>query len=104
MKLGFALENRNAIITGASQGLGLAIAKAFVESGASGVMCARGEEELRQAGEQVTSCAQNETDVVTLAADISKQSDAERVAQTALASFTQVHILVNNAGIYGPKG
>jgi NAD(P)-dependent dehydrogenase (short-subunit alcohol dehydrogenase family) len=52
-----SLEGRNAIITGASQGLGLAIAQAFVSAGASVVMCARNQALLDRAWAAVETLA-----------------------------------------------
>jgi NAD(P)-dependent dehydrogenase (short-subunit alcohol dehydrogenase family) len=88
------LEGRNALITGGSQGLGLAIARAYVEAGANVMICAR----------DVSALPGLPGSVIAQAADVSKPDDVRRVAERALETFSQLHILVNNAGIYGPKG
>jgi NAD(P)-dependent dehydrogenase (short-subunit alcohol dehydrogenase family) len=100
----FALEGRNAIITGANQGLGLAIARAYVMAGASVLLCARDAQLLERARDQVASLAAPGQKVLAQIADISKQADVENLATTAWRAFPQLHILVNNAGVYGPKG
>jgi len=100
----FALEGRNAIITGANQGLGLAIARAYVMAGASVLLCARDAQLLERARDQVASLAAPGKKVLAQIADISKQADVENIATTAWRAFPQLHILVNNAGVYGPKG
>jgi len=100
----FSLEGRNAIITGANQGLGLAIARAYVMAGASVLLCARDAQMLERARDEVTALAAPGQKVIPQVADVSKQADVENLATNALRAFPQLHILVNNAGVYGPKG
>lgn len=99
-----SLAGRNAIITGANQGLGLAIARAYVMAGASVLLCARDAGLLEKARDEVAALAAPRQKVIAQVTDISKQSDIEKLAATAFRVFPQLHILVNNAGVYGPKG
>jgi NAD(P)-dependent dehydrogenase (short-subunit alcohol dehydrogenase family) len=98
------LAGRNAVITGGNQGLGLAIAKAYVTAGASVLICARGEELLEDARRALIQTAGREEAVAAEPADVSNPDDVTRLVARALAIFPQVHILVNNAGVYGPMG
>lgn len=98
------LEGRAAIITGASQGLGRAIARAYVQAGASVLLCARSGDSLEQVQAELASLAGSDQRVITQVADVSTPDSVQRLTGTALAQFAQVHILVNNAGIYGPMG
>jgi NAD(P)-dependent dehydrogenase (short-subunit alcohol dehydrogenase family) len=98
------LEGRAAVITGANQGLGLAIGKAYVSAGASVVLCARNAALLEHARDELANLAGQGQLVVAAAADVSLPTDVERVAHVAFETFPQIHILVNNAGIYGPMG
>lgn len=100
----YSLENRNAIITGASRGLGLAIAKAYVKAGASVLLCARDAGALEKARQEIMPLASVHQKVVIETADISHQVDVQRLIKKAFEVFPQVHILVNNAGIWGPMG
>src|SRR5438128_1894757 len=100
----YSLKGRAAIITGGSQGFGLAVAHAFVVAGASVLVCARNAEQLNTAREQLVARASPEQSVHGEVADVSQARDVERVIAKALRAFSQVHILVNNAGVYGPKG
>ena len=100
----YTLQGRAAIITGANQGLGLAIARAYVEAGADVLMCARDAEMLEQARAQVSTLAASGQIVAAQAADVSKSADVERLAATAFQRFPRLRILVNNAGVYGPMG
>ena len=99
-----ALHGRAAIVTGASQGLGLAIAKAYVAAGASILMCARDGALLASARAEVAALASGGQKVLAQPADVSNAEDAARLAETALDAFGRLHVLVNNAGVYGPMG
>lgn len=98
------LEGRGALITGANQGLGLAIARAYVNAGASVVLCARDAAMLERARDEVAAVAVSGQRVVAHAGDVSNQSDVERLIGRACAELPNLQILVNNAGIYGPIG
>jgi len=100
----YSLEGRTAIITGASQGLGLAITRAYVKAGASVLLCARDEMLLQEARAEVSKLAQPGQTVLAGVADVSNPEDVENLLNKALGAFAQLHILVNNAGVYGPKG
>jgi NAD(P)-dependent dehydrogenase (short-subunit alcohol dehydrogenase family) len=98
------LEGRTALITGASQGLGLAIGRAYVEAGASVFLCGRDEGRLTQARDDMASLARRGQQVLAQPADVSRPADVQRLVAAALAAFPRLHILVNNAGVYGPMG
>jgi NAD(P)-dependent dehydrogenase (short-subunit alcohol dehydrogenase family) len=98
------LEGRTALITGANQGLGLAIARAYVEAGASVFLCARDARLLEQARAEVASLAGPGQTVTARPADVSSREQVEGLAAATLDVFPQLHILVNNAGVYGPMG
>jgi NAD(P)-dependent dehydrogenase (short-subunit alcohol dehydrogenase family) len=98
------LEGRAAIITGGSQGLGLAIARNYVIEGASVLLCARDAGGLRAARDELRTFAGSDQIVEIEAADVSKVGDVARLTKRAFEKFSRIHILVNNAGVYGPKG
>lgn len=102
--MNLALAGRAAVITGANQGLGEAIARTFVQAGASLILCARDESKLLAVKEQLAGFCRSGQRVETVRADVSKMEDVARLISTALAAFPQIQILVNNAGVYGPKG
>lgn len=95
------LQGRNAVITGANQGLGLAIARAYVNAGANVMLCARDATRLEEAASELRASGRT---VLAEAADVSREDDCERVVQHAIERLGSVEILVNNAGIYGPLG
>jgi NAD(P)-dependent dehydrogenase (short-subunit alcohol dehydrogenase family) len=98
------LEGRTAIITGANQGLGETIARAFLQAGANMMLCARDESKLAAVVAEFRSLCDAGQRVESMRADVSKQDDVTRLVSEALTAFPQIHILVNNAGVYGPMG
>jgi 3-oxoacyl-[acyl-carrier protein] reductase len=98
------LAGRAAIVTGGSHGLGLEIARAFVTAGARVVVCARNTEALDRARADLESVAAHADAVATIEADVSDPESVERLVAFAVERFSQIHVLVNNAGVYGPKG
>jgi NAD(P)-dependent dehydrogenase (short-subunit alcohol dehydrogenase family) len=99
-----SLTGRAALITGANRGLGLAIARAYVEAGASVLLCARDAVLLEKARSDVEALAESDQIVAAEAADVSDPGQVERLTSRALALFPRLHVLVNNAGVYGPMG
>ena len=98
------LEGRSALITGASMGLGLEIASAYVKAGASVLVCAREEGALGEALEELTGLATGDQVVAAEVGDVSRAADVDRLVAASLRLFPRLHVLVNNAGLYGPKG
>lgn len=99
------LERRNAIITGASQGLGLEIARHFVREGANVMICARDRKKLAEAESELKALqVKDDQQVVCRATDVSEASQVEALVDDTLQHFKRIDILVANAGVYGTKG
>ena len=94
------LEGKVALITGASQGLGRALALAYAKEGASIVINSRSEESIRPVAEEAESLG---AEVLALAADVSKSAEVQRLVGAATQSFDRIDVLVNNAGVLGPR-
>jgi NAD(P)-dependent dehydrogenase (short-subunit alcohol dehydrogenase family) len=99
-----ALHGRSAIITGANQGLGLTIARRFVEVGANVLLAARDAERLHQAETRLQQHVRPGQIVVSQAGDVSQPDDCQTIVNKALKTLPGLMILVNNAGVYGPIG
>ena len=99
------LRGKVAIVTGASQGFGLAVARQFVVEGASVAICARDAILLEEVCfELAKATTQGEQKVVSFAVDVSKPDEVEDFVQQVVQDLGRVDILVNNAGVYGPMG
>jgi NAD(P)-dependent dehydrogenase (short-subunit alcohol dehydrogenase family) len=98
------LSGLNAIITGASQGLGLEIARHFLREGASLAICARDATKLAEAAQELVRLAHPGQKMIAKACDVSDETAVRDFVAAAIAGLGSVQVLVNNAGIYGPKG
>jgi NAD(P)-dependent dehydrogenase (short-subunit alcohol dehydrogenase family) len=99
------LAGRSALITGANQGLGRAIAAGFVRAGASVLLVARGEDLLRQTAEELAPLAtQPDQRVLCLRGDVASPESCATVVRRGLEWLPNLTALVNNAGVYGPMG
>ena len=96
------LADRIALVTGASRGIGLAIARGLAESGATVTICGRKQETVDAA---VAELGQPAEKVQGVAAPVGKNEDLERLLAAAEKKFGPVNVLVNNAGTnpyFGP--
>jgi NAD(P)-dependent dehydrogenase (short-subunit alcohol dehydrogenase family) len=98
------LHQRNAIITGGSQGLGRAIAEAYVRAGASVAICARDAKALQATRDDLAKLAAPGQKIVARTCDVSVEDDVKALVADARSELGSIHILVNNAGVYGPMG
>jgi NAD(P)-dependent dehydrogenase (short-subunit alcohol dehydrogenase family) len=91
----FRLDDRIAIVTGASSGLGVAFAAALAEAGADVVLAARRADRLEQTRALVEGHGRR---ALAISADVSQPEGAQDVVDAAIAHFGRVDVLVNNAG------
>jgi NAD(P)-dependent dehydrogenase (short-subunit alcohol dehydrogenase family) len=92
-------SNQTVIVTGASSGIGFALAKAYLALGYNVVGNARTLERLQSAAQQLG----NPANFLLVPGDISKAATAADLFQQAIAAFGKVDILINNAGIFLAK-
>ena len=90
------LEGRIALITGASRGIGRAIARGFAAEGAAILVTARSEAELQSLAAEVEQAGGR---ALAIPADLSDPAAPARVVRQALDHFRTIDILVNNAGL-----
>ena len=93
----FSLEGETALITGGGSGLGLGIARCFVQAGAKVLLVGRREEVLRSAAKDLGPSAE------WISHDILKLDGAAKLVQQAAERVGSISILVNNAGIHIKK-
>jgi NAD(P)-dependent dehydrogenase (short-subunit alcohol dehydrogenase family) len=92
----FRLDNKVALVTGASSGLGVAFAQALAEAGADVVLGARRVDRLAETAELVRAAGRR---ALTVATDVADPAACQAMVDAAMAEFGRVDILVNNAGI-----
>jgi NAD(P)-dependent dehydrogenase (short-subunit alcohol dehydrogenase family) len=92
----FRLDDKVAIVTGASAGLGVAFAQALAEAGADLALGARRADKLAETSALVEKAGRR---AIAVATDVSRPEDCQALVDAAMAEFGRVDILVNNAGV-----
>ncbi len=91
------LKGKTAIITGASRGIGRAIAESLAREGMNLVIAARGKEALQEAAEEIGK--KYKVRVLGVPCDVSKQADLQNLVDVSIKEFEKIDALINNAGI-----
>jgi len=92
----FLLQDKVAVITGGSRGIGRAIALGFAQAGAHVVLASRTTQDLKQVAQQIEGLGRR---TLTVTADVSSSADVDQLVKSSLDTFDHIDILVNNAGI-----
>ncbi len=95
------LEGKVAVITGGTRGLGLAIAKAFVNAGGAVVVSSRSQKSVEETVTAMNNAGGRATGIVC---DVSELNQVQALAEHAIQSFGHFDIWINNAGISAPYG
>ena len=95
------LRDKAIMITGASRGLGKALALACAQEGASLVISSRDAGSLDPVAEEVEGVGVAE--VLAIPADISRRTHVETLVRATVEQFGQIDVLINNAGLLGPR-
>jgi NAD(P)-dependent dehydrogenase (short-subunit alcohol dehydrogenase family) len=93
------LRDKVALITGASRGLGLEVARAYAALGARLVITARDPAALHTAAQELGGA----TDVLAIAGDVGEEAHRVRLVERALAQYGRIDVLINNASTVGPS-
>ena len=98
------LTDKIAIVTGSSRGLGLASATALAAEGCRVCLCARTNDRLQQAAQEVAAVAASRDHVIAVQADVTTNDGPQHIVERTVAAFGGVDILVNNVGAAGGGG
>jgi NAD(P)-dependent dehydrogenase (short-subunit alcohol dehydrogenase family) len=99
--MNLALEGKVAIVTGGDKGIGCGISDALVSEGCHVCICARSEEEVRRAAEELEENGAEGVRALAVVADLTEAADREKLVDQTLNEFGGIDILVNNAGTVG---
>ncbi len=92
----FDLTGKVAIVTGASSGIGIQVAKAFAEQGADVVLVARRLEKLEEVAKEIKNIGRK---ALALKCDVTKENQVKVAVDTIIKEFGKIDILMNNAGV-----
>lgn len=92
----FRLDDRVAVVTGASSGLGAGFAVALAEAGADVVLAARRADRLAETAERVRATGRR---ALTVATDVADATSVDAMAAAAVDEFGRIDVLINNAGV-----
>ena len=90
------LSGKTALVTGASSGIGRAMALALAEEGVRLALVGRSEERLRGVGDRIAG------ETLVLSADLTRPAEVDRAVAETIARFGQIDILLPNAGLFIP--
>jgi len=93
------LSGQAAVVTGGGRGIGRAIARRFAAEGAAVLVASRTAAEVEGVAGEIQKGGRR---AAWLAANVSHERECERIVRTAREKLGAIHILVNNAGFYGP--
>jgi NAD(P)-dependent dehydrogenase (short-subunit alcohol dehydrogenase family) len=99
---GKKLVDNVALITGATRGIGKAVALAYAREGARVFICARNEQEVAATVRELRSELTG-AEIDGCAGDVGAEPDTRRIVDAAVKKFGTVHTLVNNASLLGPR-
>ena len=100
----YNFKNQVVLVTGASKGLGYEIAKYFLKFGSNLMICSRNQIQIRKAYKKLIKIKEKNQKIFYSATDVSSYDQVKKLISVTIKKFKKIDVLVNNAGIYGPKG
>ena len=96
-------KDKNVIITGGTVGFGKSLAEKFLSEGANVSICSRNEQQLFDTQSELLSKFPNQI-ILVKKCDVSIEKDVKEFIAYSLDTFKTIHVLILNAGVYGPMG
>lgn len=103
-KFKYNFNNKFVIITGSSSGIGYEIAKKYLINGANILICSSRLDKIKKAYKRLKNLKKKDQYLFYIKVDLSSSKEIKKLVKFAFKKFKRIDILINNAGIYGPKG
>ena len=100
----YNFKDKVALITGASKGLGYQIAKSYLKFGSNLMICSSNPNNIKKSYIKLKKIKKKNQKIFYLAIDVSSPKQVKKLVTFTIKKFKKIDILINNAGIYGPKG
>ena len=100
----YNFKNQVVLVTGASKGLGYEAAKYFLKYGSNLMICSRNQIQIKKAYEKLIKIKKKNQKIFYSATDVSSYQQVKKLIDITIKKFKKIDVLVNNAGVYGPKG
>ena len=101
MSVTFDFSGKVALVTGSSSGIGAATAVLLARSGAQVVITGTNADKLSAVAQQCQQASPKKLKPPQVVADVTKEEDLKNLVDTTVKEFSDIHILVNNAGVEG---
>ena len=100
----YNFKDKVVLITGASKGLGYQIAKSYLKFGSNLMICSSNLNNIKKSYIKLKKIKKKNQKIFYLAIDVSSPKQVKKLVTFTIKKFKKIDILINNAGIYGPKG
>ncbi len=97
-------QKKSVLITGASSGIGFEISKQFLHHGADLIICSSNLYKIKKAYKNLSLIKNKNQKIFHMRVDISSEQQIKKMIRQSIKKFKKIDILINNAGVYGPKG
>ena len=97
-------QKKSVLITGASSGIGFEISKQFLHHGADLIICSSNLYKIKKAYKNLSLIKNKNQKIFHMRVDISSEQQIKKMIRQTIKKFKKIDILINNAGVYGPKG
>ena len=97
-------QKKSVLITGASSGIGFEISKQFLYHGADLIICSSNLSKIKKAYKKLSLIKNKNQKIFHMRVDISSKQQIKKLIRQTIKKFKKIDILINNAGVYGPKG
>ena len=103
-KYNYKFKDKVTLVTGASKGLGYQIAKSYLKHGSNLMICSSNFNNIKRSYINLNKIKKKNQKIFYLVTDVSSPQQVKKLVNFTIKKFKKIDILINNAGIYGPKG